>query len=252
MKKIKILIADDNKDFCNIVEEVLSYEDDIEFIGAAYDGEKAIEILKAEKVDILLLDIIMPILDGIGVLEKITEMNIKDMKVIILSSIGQERVTSYALSKGAEFYIMKPFDFQLFPKRIREIYYGSDNSKKILTIDDFHSDLDEYISNLLLNIGIMPHIKGYKYIKDSLHYAYADSTILNKVTKELYPKIAFQNNTTSSRVERAIRNSIEIASKYVKTSNYDEYSYIKALFKNKKPTNLEFIAGIYQEIKIKF
>ena len=250
MKKIKLMIADDNKEFCNIISEVLSYESDIDLVATAYDGASALEKLKKYSPDILLLDIIMPILDGIGVLEKIEEIDIKDTKIIILSSVGQEKITSYALLKGASYYMMKPFDFELFPKRIREVYFGMDS--KPLSNEKKINDIEEFVSEILLDIGIMPHIKGFSYINDALIEAYGNPEILKKITKELYPKIAEKNKTTSSRVERAIRHSIELASQNIENSNLSHSIYINSLFKKKKPTNLEFLAGIFQEIKFKF
>ena len=121
-KKIKVLIADDNKDFCDIMSEYLKKQDDIEVTGIANDGKEAIELISHELPDLVILDIIMPHLDGLGVLEQMNNMNLnKFPKVIILSAVGQDKITQRAISLGADYYVIKPFDFEIFIDRIRQI-----------------------------------------------------------------------------------------------------------------------------------
>ncbi len=121
LEKIKILIADDNKDFCCILSEYLGAQPDFEVIGIAKDGLEVVDLLEKITPDIIILDIIMPHLDGLGVLERINSMSLpKYPKIIVLSAVGQDKITQKALTLGAEYYVVKPFDMEVFSQRIRE------------------------------------------------------------------------------------------------------------------------------------
>ncbi|NMA04362.1 MAG: response regulator, partial [Clostridiales bacterium] len=121
-KKIKVLIVDDNKDFCDIMNEYLEKQDDIEVVGIANDGKEAIELVSQNVPDLVILDIIMPYIDGLGVLEQMNAMNLsKFPKIIILSAVGQDKITQRAINLGADYYVIKPFDFEVFTERIRQV-----------------------------------------------------------------------------------------------------------------------------------
>lgn len=120
LRNIKILIADDNREFCELLKEFISQEDDFSLVGVASNGVEALEIMEKEKPDLMVLDIIMPHLDGIGVLEKIATSGIDPRpKVIMLTAFGQQNVTQRAIELGADYYILKPFDFEVLANRIR-------------------------------------------------------------------------------------------------------------------------------------
>ena len=128
LQNIKILIADDNKDFCIILSEYLATQQDFEVVGIAKDGLEVIDLIESKFPDVVILDIIMPHLDGLGVLEKLNTMHLEKMpKVIVLSAVGQDKITQKALTLGAEYYVVKPFDMEVFAKRIRECFGMANN-----------------------------------------------------------------------------------------------------------------------------
>ena len=126
--KISVLIADDNKEFCSILNDYLLNQKDIIVTGIAKDGREALELIQQKQPDLVVLDIIMPHLDGLGVLEKLNGMNMEKMpKVIVLSAVGQDKITQKAITLGAEYYVVKPFDMDVFTKRIREMFISYDS-----------------------------------------------------------------------------------------------------------------------------
>jgi two-component system response regulator (stage 0 sporulation protein A) len=256
-KKIKILIADDNKEFCEIVGEYLSRERDIELVGTANDGFEALEMIKESNPDILVLDIIMPHLDGLGVLEKLNSMDIDKMpEIVVLSAVGQDKITQRALALGADYYIIKPFDMQIFIKRIRQMM---DNNvvqiekRRKSQPENFFTEgqsLDVEITNIIHEIGVPAHIKGYLYLREAIKIVINDVELLSAVTKELYPTIAKKYNTTASRVERAIRHAIEVAWSRGKVDTINNLFGYTIHNDKGKPTNSEFIAMVADKIRL--
>ena len=260
MQKIKILIADDNKDFCSILSEYLSMQPDFEIIGIAKDGLEAIEAITSKLPDIVILDIIMPHLDGLGVLEKLNSMSLEKIpKIIVLSAVGQDKITQKALALGAEYYVVKPFDMEVFAKRIRECMGVISSIPERKTLIGQSSavisnsptqDLESAITNIIHEIGVPAHIKGYIYLREAITMVVSNMELLSAVTKELYPSIARKYNTTSSRVERAIRHAIEVA------WGRGRVDVINGLFgytisnDKGKPTNSEFIAMVADKLRL--
>ncbi len=223
-EKTRIVIADDNKDFCNILNEYLLTQNDVEVVGIAKDGLEALDLALEKKPDLIILDIIMPHLDGLGVLEKIDSIGLEKLpKIIVLSAVGQDKITQRAIGLGADYYVVKPFDFETFMKRIRQITGSSSITEENIkpmkyTQNEFVSNksdntnsLEVKITNIIHEIGVPAHIKGYLYLREAITMVVGDMELLSAVTKELYPNIAKQFNTTPSRVERAIRHAIEVA-----------------------------------------
>lgn len=254
--KLTVLIADDNKDFCDVVSNYLEKQSDMEIIGVVHDGIEAFDKIVSEKPDIALLDGIMPRLDGIGVLEKLNSYNqpIPTM-CIMLTAITQEQVTQKAFSLGAQYYIAKPFDMELLVSRIRQLKepvitkYNQNN-----TLNCFGKrtevDLETRVTNILHEIGVPAHIRGYHYMREAILMAINDIDVLNYITKELYPSIAKKCNTTPSRVERAIRHAIEVAWSRGKVDAIDNlFGYTVNNHKG-KPTNSEFIALIADRLRL--
>lgn len=257
-KKIKILIADDNKEFCEILGEYLSKEKDIELVGIANDGIEALNRVRELSPDILVLDIIMPHLDGLGVLEKLNKMTLENIPhVIVLSAVGQDKITQRALAMGADYYIIKPFDMQIFIKRIRQTM---DNS--VIPVEKRRKNqpeayftegesLDMEITNIIHEIGVPAHIKGYLYLREAIKTVVNDIEMLSAVTKELYPAIAKKYNTTASRVERAIRHAIEVAWSRGKVDTINNLFGYTIHNDKGKPTNSEFIAMVADKIRLR-
>jgi len=256
--KIRMALVDDNEEFCNVLKEFLNKQEDIEVVGIAHDGLEALQLVEESKPDVLILDIIMPHLDGLGVLEELHRNNRKSRPyTIILSAVGQDRITQKAIHLGADYYIVKPFDLNFFLKRVRESKeeFTNEGSFRDRNVNNGDKDLLQ-IENLLVktmnDAGIPSHIKGYAYIKEAIIMVVRNKEYLNAITKELYPGIARKFDTTPSRVERAIRHSIEVAWKEGSQSPIRSVFNDFPRFKNskKKPTNSEFIAVLSDKIRM--
>ena len=258
--QINVLIADDNEDFCDILVEYLQKQQEINIVGVAKDGLEAIELISSTEPDLVILDIIMPHLDGIGVLEKLNRMNLqKYPKIIILSAVGQDKITQKAINLGADYYVIKPFDFDVLIERIRQIVRGSSGSserKKPLINNNSNvliknnRSLEAEITNIIHEIGVPAHIKGYLYLREAITMVVENVELLSGVTKELYPSIAKKFNTTPSRVERAIRHAIEVAWSRGKVDTIDTLFGYTVNNDKGKPTNSEFIAMVADKLRL--
>ena len=256
LSKIRVLFADDNKEFCDVVGNYLNKQNDIEIISLAYDGMTAYKQICDLKPDVAVLDGIMPEFDGIEVLEKLNIKKNPDVHpvCIIVSPINQEKIAQRAIDVGADYYIVKPFDIDFLLKRIRELNDNILPCKNILFKTDMQSlknyHLESDITNILHNIGVPAHIRGYHYIREAIVMSVKDAEVLNYVTKELYPSIAKRYNTTSSRVERAIRHAIEVAWDRGETKEIDKYFGYTINGNKGKPTNSEFITLISDKLRL--
>lgn len=268
-EKITILIADDNADFVTTLVGHLSREEDMEVIGIARDGKEACSKVIEMKPDVLLLDVIMPYLDGLGVLEKINASNLEKMPTcIMLSAVGQTKITQKAISLGAEYYVVKPFDIDVLINRIKDIknykptptskaenfYTIRDTKAKYIEIDEIdkknQENLEALVTNLIHEIGVPAHIKGYQYLREAIMMVVQDIDIINQITKQLYPEIAEKYKTTPSRVERAIRHAIEVAWARGRNDAVESiFGYTVSAAKG-KPTNSEFIAMIADKLRL--
>lgn len=260
MKKTKVVIADDNREFSDILTRFISSHDEFQVVGVAKDGIEALEVINREKPDVLILDIIMPHLDGLEVLERLNNTSDGNFpKVIVLSAVGQDKITQRAIELGAHYYVVKPFDFQVFIKRLRQISGMEINIVNVKeSINAFTSskpmasekNLESQITRIIHEIGIPAHIKGYLYLREAISMVIEDMDFLGAITKELYPSIALKFNTTPSRVERAIRHAIEVAWTRGKIDTINKlFGY--TINNNKgKPTNSEFIALIADKLRL--
>mgnify|MGYP001167318016 FL=1 len=265
-KSISVLIADDNKDFCDIISEYLNKHENIEVVGVANDGVEAVELISTTHPDIVVLDIIMPHLDGLGVLEKLNESKIEPRpKIIVLSAVGQDKITQRAIALGADYYIVKPFDMEVFVKRIRELVQADDYEGEArhsflttnINTNQFNSNniqgnsLEADVTNIIHEIGVPAHIKGYQYLREAILMVVKDIDLLSGITKELYPGIAEKFNTTPSRVERAIRHAIEVAWSRGRIETINKLFGYTVHDEKGKPTNGEFIAMIADKLRMK-
>ncbi|NLY71501.1 MAG: sporulation transcription factor Spo0A [Clostridiales bacterium] len=259
--KVTVGIADDNKDFCNILTDFFETQDEIEVIFTAHDGMQTIDLVLKNKPDILLLDMIMPYLDGLGVLERLNSIDLDHMpRVIVLSAVGQESITQKAINLGAEYYVVKPFDLNILAKRIKQLSGNAETSsqasrnntsKAVLCNEEKKlNDLEVDITNIIHEVGVPAHIKGYQYLRNAITMVVEDMDLLGAVTKELYPAIAKLNNTTPSRVERAIRHAIEVAWNRGKIETINNLFGYTVHNDKGKPTNSEFIAIIADKLRL--
>ncbi len=265
-EKIKVLVADDNSDFTMTLSSYLEKEEQIQIVGIARDGNEAYEMTKELNPDVLLLDIIMPHLDGLGVLEKLNETKMEKRPLaIILSAVGQDKITQKAIALGAQYYIVKPFDINVLIKRMKELknYQPSQFKGGLITREiksqyiDIAPDkkknqenLEALVTNIIHEVGVPAHIKGYQYLREAIMMVIKDTDVINQITKQLYPEIAAKYHTTPSRVERAIRHAIEVAWGRGEQSAVENiFGYTVSAAKG-KPTNSEFIAMISDKLRL--
>ncbi|MBE3587976.1 MAG: sporulation transcription factor Spo0A [Thermoanaerobacteraceae bacterium] len=246
-KPVKVLIADDNREFCELLKDFIKQQEDIEICGLAYNGLEAFEQIKEQKPDVVVLDIIMPHLDGIGVLERLGTIPHRP-KVIMLTAFGQESVTQRAVELGADYYILKPFDFAVLTTRIRQLADGVNVSQYISPVRP--RNMDVAVTNIIHEMGVPAHIKGYHYLRDAILAVVNEVNLLGAVTKELYPMIAQKYQTTPSRVERAIRHAIELAWDRGNVEMMTKFFGYTINLERGKPTNSEFIAMVADKLRI--
>lgn len=261
-EKLNVAIADDNEKILCMLGDILEQDKEINIVGKAKNGEEAINIIREKQPDIMLIDLIMPKFDGLTVMDKINkDTSIKKRpSFIVMSAIGQETITDNAFAMGASYYIMKPFDNDMVINRIKSIKIN--NNKKIhenrkINVNENKSEyiernLESDVTNIIHELGVPAHIKGYQYLRDGIIMTVKDMEMMNSITKILYPTIAKKHQTTASRVERAIRHAIEVAWNRGKMDTIDElFSYTINMGKG-KPTNSEFIALIADKIRLEY
>lgn len=250
MGKIRVAIADDNREFVGIIQEYLSEQPDIDVVGVGYDGEEILKVIETEKPDVMILDIIMPHLDGIGVLETLNRSSMKRPKIIMLTAIGQESITQQVVDLGADYYILKPFNVDVIASRIRQLA-GTITEQRPRVAQAIQAvPMDLEVTNIIREIGIPAHIKGYQYLRDAIMMIINEVELLGAVTKVLYPLIAEKYMTTPSRVERAIRHAIEVAWGRGNMEMINKiFGYTIKLDKG-KPTNSEFMAMIADKLRM--
>lgn len=242
---ISVLLVDDNEKATAILNDFLSKQPRIKVVGICEDGQQCLDFISNNNVDVVLLDMIMPNLDGIGVLEKSQYMNLGHKpSFFVLSSLRNENMIAKACELGAKYYMVKPYDSELLYNRILQV---CDEKKANLEPDKGYgakkfTSMDEKITSVFLMVGIPAHIKGFHYLREGVRLVMEDSMYINKITKELYPAIAKHFDTTPSKVERAIRHAIEVAWNRGKIENINHVFGYQIYGKNDKPTNGEFIA----------
>lgn len=261
-KSIRILIADDNVQYVNLLEEYINQKCDMEVVGIANDGLTAIAMMKDLKPDVMVLDIIMPKLDGIGVLEKIKMESIMPLpKIIMLTGIGQEHFIKKAVALGAEYYMVKPFDPDNLVTRIREIgnegfgsiqFFQSSSPKKNDTRSAAKQQdvLESIVTDMIRAVGIPPHMLGYQFIREAIMLTVNDPVTFSSITKMLYPRVADRFSSTPEKVERAIRNAIQSAWNRL-TNDMIVNMFGTTKFFATKPTNSEFITMMAERIRSK-
>ncbi len=243
-EKIRLLIAEDNDFLSSNISSFMSVKDEIELVGIARNGKEALEFIKLTSPNALICDLIMPESDGFYLLEKLASGQVENIpRTIMLSALGHESIVSRALELGASYYMVKPFDMELLYNRLLDLFclraLPIDSKALIKT-----RTLDEKITSIFLTVGIPAHIKGYQFLRDAIKTVIGSPDIINSITKELYPTVAEHFETSSSKVERAIRHAIEVAWTRGRIDNINEIFGYNIYSKNDKPTNGEFIALI--------
>lgn len=261
MEKLNVAIADDNERMLRLLVDIVESDEAMNVVGTAKDGEEAYNVIKKQEPDVVLLDIVMPKLDGLGVLDRMNQDKVmkKHPAVIMISAIGQEKITEDAFNLGADYYIMKPFDNDMIINRIKKatksaVLRGGESRRVSAceTVEEEKRDLEADVTKIIHEIGVPAHIKGYQYLREAIIMSVNDMEMLNSITKILYPTIAKKYQTTSSRVERAIRHAIEVAWSRGKMDTIDELFGYTIHNGKGKPTNSEFIALITDRIRLEY
>lgn len=252
MEKTKVVLIDDNVELVKMINEYFSSNHaGIEVVYTAKDGEEGFNIIKdkQDEYDLIILDLVMPKLDGTGVLEKMSKEGI-DKKIIVLTSYNSPEMIRKVSEYGVSFYLLKPFDLPELEKRILEVTDKENEANKSVNL--YRHNLQVSITNILHELGVPSHIKGYQYIRESIMIVYDRPEIVGGITKELYPEVAKKYDTTVSRVERAIRHAIEVS------WNRGSWDLMEDIFGHSididkaKPTNSEFIVTIADKLKLEF
>lgn len=269
-EKIKVYVVDDSEEYIQQVEQSLGTVSDFEIIGKAYDGETAIREIVTAKPDIVLLDLIIPQKDGIAVLEEFQRLQDWPKPVfIMLTAIGQDKYIKKALSLGAEYYILKPYDMDLLPRRIMQVFLDSDRrektEKKEIPAEEpqtppsrakeprprnLRDNAEANVIKALQEIGVPAHLSGYGYLQKAILETVLSERGFIPITKELYPMIAGYYNTSPGKVERAIRGAIQKVWQRMNTQKINQFFTYTENRKGVHPTNSEFIATIADKIRL--
>ncbi len=265
---ISVLLADDSEEFVKTIKDYLDTQEGITVAGVAYDGREAFELVKETKPDVVLLDMIMPYIDGLGVLKKIKNTNLeKEPVCMMLTAVGQEKATQKAVDLGAQYFMLKPFELDSLAERIKEFGMEQQDvlvkntdivrpSEKTFTKENANKcyskeDLEMIVTGIIHEVGVPAHIKGYQFIRSAILMAIDNMEVINHITKQLYPDLAKMYKTTPSRVERAIRHSIEVAWNRGRSETMESiFGYTISCDKG-KPTNSEFFAMIADNVRLR-
>ncbi len=242
--KIRVLLVDDNINVVNEMKQYFSSSKVVEVVSEAYDGLEAYEKIVNNSYDLIVMDVLLPKKDGLSVIEAVKKEGCTS-KFIVTSGYNSLDVVKRASDLGVNYYMLKPFMFDDLENHIVKVMESITDSLQIK-----NTDLEKAITSLLHSLGIPSHIKGYQYIREGVGLMYNDPSLIGAITKEMYPEIALKYDTTSSRVERAIRHAIEVS------WNRGDYDLMEEIFGHSvdydraKPTNSEFIATIADKLRL--
>ena len=259
MDQVNVAIADDNERMLELLGNIISSDKELSLVGKANNGEDVYRIIKTKEPDVVLLDLIMPKVDGLIVMDMVNKDKTiqKRPDFIIVTAVGQEKITEDAFRKGAAYYIMKPFRNEVLIEKIKNTRCKRHaepfmQAMEVRKREEERKPLETRVTDMIHEIGIPAHIKGYHYLRDAIIMAVEDMDVLNAITKILYPTVAKKHQTTASRVERAIRHAIEVAWSRGKLDVLDElFGYTVSNGKG-KPTNSEFIALVADTIRLEY
>lgn len=248
MQQKKIVILESNHDTAQAVAESLRGEG-FEVCGESDDGSEGVELIERTKPDVVLIGLVLKGLDGFGVMDALRERKIP-ARAIVTGTFADDEIVARVMAKGARYYLMKPLSPPVVAARAKELAADAGKAAPAPAAREKRSpaSLDEKISGIFISIGIPPHIKGYGYLREGIKMAVEEPSIINNVTKQLYPKIAEKFNTTASKVERAIRHSIEVAWNRQRVDAINAVFGVRVYIGTDKPTNSEFIALVADKL----
>lgn len=249
--KIKVVVCEDNREMRQRIISGLESKANINITAEFSDGKEVCAFLENNDADVLLLDVIMPEVDGIGVLKMLSEKKkLKKPIVIMMMENASEAISAACMEMGADYFMVKPFDVELLYDRMVLLCKTAALIHKNANSMPSERTLEISVTNTIHAVGVPANIKGYQYLRDAIIMSINDTELINAVTKQLYPKVAEKHNTSPSRVERAIRHAIEVACvRGSEDTLYTLFGYTVNKSKG-KPTNSEFIAMIADKLRL--
>lgn len=249
-ENLKVLIADDNKEFTAQAAALL-HPYGYDTIFAPKDGIKAVQVIIEQKPAVAVIDVFMPRLDALGVIAAVRDEGINTM-FMVMSTFDNSVLERELLAAGAAYYFLRPFDVSMLAERI-VMLSGRPRGENVSNLVDIKNapSLEVLVTDIIHQIGVPAHIKGYHYLREAIIMSVNDPDIINSVTKRLYPSVAKAFSTTSSRVERAIRHAIEVAWDRGDVDILNSYFGYTIHNTRGKPTNSEFVAMISDKLRLK-
>lgn len=240
---IKVLVIDNNESMTKDIEKYFSSHEVIEVVACKNNGEDGLSYIlnNTNNIDVIVMDLLLPKLDGVFILSELEKRNIIK-NIIITTSFNDEKILEEVNEYGVDYYMLKPINFLSLEKRLISL----NKYKKTNNLNNY----DVLITDMLHNLGIPSHIRGYQYIKEGIMIIYQKGKALTYITKDVYPEIALKFDTTPTRVERAIRHAIEVG------WNRGDLNLMEEIFGNSlnvnrdKPTNAEYLSTIADRIRV--
>lgn len=246
MKQFRVVVVDDNEALIRSVKEYYRNSDKVSIVGGFTDGRNAVNYLinNSNSYDLVMLDLILARYDGLKIMEEMRNNKI-DKKVMVLSSFKDDFTIKRSMALGASYFMLKPIDMDIVNNRINDLIEHKDE-----VLDLKSEQLELGVSSMLHDLGIPSHVRGYQYIREGVLLLYKDEDTSTFVTKEIYPKIASKYQTTSSRVERAIRHAIEISWTRGDIKLMEDLFGNSIDFDRSRPTNSEFLTTLADRFKL--
>ncbi|MCD8372746.1 MAG: sporulation transcription factor Spo0A [Clostridia bacterium] len=250
MKTADIVILESSDEFLDELKAFFDEKQEFNVCAVTSSGKDGIEYIERYKPDVVILNLVLSGRDGFSVLDYLHTQK-PECKAIVISNFFDEKIVNTAIARGAKYYFAKPVEPQCVADRIEDLL--NDKTPDYMIAPDIRdkrrsATLDEKISNIFISIGIPPHIKGYVYLREGIKMAVEDPSIINKVTKELYPNIGKKFDTSASKVERAIRHAIEVAWNRGRVDAINAIFGARVYIGNERPTNSEFIALVADKL----
>ena len=254
----EVIIVDQDQDFTKKFKQELNDSEKLECIATANDGYSGLELILEEDPDHVVIDLILPNMDGLSILDRLQEENIiDDFNVIILSSFLNEKMINLLQNYEIDYFMSKPVDLTCVKRRIKDLNKDYDFTQYAQKVaepameEDKNTVINLEITNLLDEFGVPANIRGYLYLRNAIFLSISDLNLVNSITKKLYPEIADKFETESNRVERAIRHAIKVAwerGNQRKIAEYFGYSISETIG---RPTNAQFIAKVADNFRLK-
>lgn len=246
-EKTRVLLADVADEFRRMAAEMIGQEEDMVVVGQTGDGEELLRLIRTLRPQVLVMDLVLSGLDGLGVL---AQMGPDRPRVLVLSAFARSVFNDRLPELGVDYFMLKPCRLTALVERIRQLAQTEGGDAREPREESARQRLEREITAIIHEIGVPAHIKGYQYLREAIGLAVEDMEVINAVTKVLYPAVAKKFGTTASRVERAIRHAIEVAWDRGDLETLQKYFGYTVSNAKGKPTNSEFIAMIADRISL--